>query len=304
MKAVAVRALRGRAELLDLPVPSPSAGELAVRVEAAGMNPFDWKIADGAMSERWRTVFPLVLGVDGCGVVTEAGEGAARFGRGARLAGSFLHEPVGVGTYAEFTVVPATNVITTVPDGMSPTVAAALPTAGMTALQSIDRLALPAGSTVAIVGAAGGVGSFAVQLARLAGLRVVAVAKASTHERLARLGAETQLDVDAGPSGVGRPLDGLLDLANPPERFARWVEAIRTGGAAVSTIGSARPDPRVRTVSISMEPALADLQRLLAEAAAGRLVASVERTLPLEQGPAAFETSRAGHGSGKTVLLP
>jgi NADPH2:quinone reductase len=306
MRAVAVRRFGGPVELVEIPAPSPAAGEVAVRIEAAGMNPFDWKIADGAMRERRPHVFPLVLGVDGAGVVESQGEGASRFRPGDRIAGSFLHTPVGVGTYAEHTAVPETNCIVALPSGFSARDAAALPTAGMTALQSLDRLSVPAGGSVLIVGASGGVGSIAVSLARARGWTVVAAARTTSHERLRRLGAADTLEIEDGPlpPPPGRSVDGLLDVASPPSAFEAWARWLKPGGSAVSTIGSARPLPGKQTVSISMEPSADDLRRLIAEVERGALKVPLERTIRLEDAPGAVQESRAGRASGKTVIVP
>ncbi len=308
MRAAAVRKFRAPVEVLDLPAPPPEAGEVEVRIEAAGMNPFDWKIADGGLEGRPH-VFPLVLGVDGCGVVERVGAGVRGFRAGDRVVGSFLHDPVGVGTYAERSRVPERNALVRVPESVAPDAAAALPTAGMTALQALDSLAIAPGGHLLIVGASGGVGSFAVQLAHARGLLVTAVARAASHERLRSLGARDTLEpIPGGPDGRTQPpngvaFEGLLDLVSDRNGYARWCAWLRPGAAAASSVGAAHPLPGLRPVAIDMQPSARDLGRLLAEVEAGRLAPAIERRIRLEQVPAAIAESRAGRSSGKTVIV-
>lgn len=310
MRAVAVRQLRAAAELIEVPSPEPGPGEVAVRIAAAGMNPFDRKIADGVFEGKRRHVFPLVLGVDGAGLVEAIGPGPNRFKPGDRIVGSFLHDPVGIGTYAERSVIPQTNAVVVVPEGVGSDFAAALPTAGMTAVQALDRLRIRPGGTLALVGASGGIGSIAVQLARARGLRVVAIARPPSHERLRKLGADEVLDIgtrDALPvprTPDAARFDGLLDVSSDPEGFARWARQLRPGSGAISTIGSARASDGLRAESISMQPTAHDLGRLLEEANRGTLRSPVERTIGLDEAPVVLEELRQGRAAGKTVIVP
>ncbi len=272
------------------------------------MNPFDWKIADGALRGRPH-VFPLVLGVDGCGRVERVGDSVREFRPGDRVAGSFLHDPVGVGTYAERSRVPERNALARVPGRLSSTDAAALPTAGMAALQAIDLLGVAPGGRLLVVGASGGVGSFAVQLAHARGNFVTAVGRPSSHDRLRSLGADEVLDLPrGGPEALAlRPtesrFDGLLDVVSDPDGFERWTRWLRPGAAAASTIGSVRAVPGIRPLALDMQPSARDLGRLLVEVEAGRLRAPVERKIRLDQVPEAVAESRAGRSVGKTVIV-
>lgn len=311
MRAVGVRAFRAPPELLEAPVPKPGPDEVLVRIEAAGMNPFDWKIADGVFECQRPHVFPLILGVDGVGIVEQTGERIRRFRSGDRVFGQFLHDPVGIGTYAERSTTPEGIGVTKVPAGLGAEAAAALPTAGMTALDAIDRLHPSSGDTVLIVGASGGVGSFAVALAARRGARVAAVARASSHERLRALGATLTLapPSDGRPSGPNLPtaVAGLLDVVSDPVTFAGWARTVRRGGTAVSTIGSADPTrldgTGVRLENLSLEPRPDLLERLAAEVVGGRIPVPLERRIPLEEAPAALAEIRAGRAVGKTVIV-
>lgn len=299
---------------MDLPEPVPGPGELRVRVEFAGMNPFDWKIAEGLFEGGRPHLFPLVLGVDACGIVESAGPQAQRFRPGERIVGQFLHDPLGRGTYAERTIVPEGIGVVRAPDHLQPDEAAALPTAGMTALAAVDSLNLIAGSTVVIAGASGGIGSFATQLETARGVRVVALARASSASRLRSLGAEEVLDSTDPevPTLVSRSrpegCDGLLDTMSDRAGFARLAGLVRPGGVAVSTTFAADPGTlaasRIRGVNIDLHPNATLMERLVGEVVQHSLKVSPERRVSLPEAPAALEELKAGRGRGKTVVSP
>lgn len=296
---------------MDLPDPSPGAGELLVRVEAAGVNPYDWKILEGILRPRPH-VFPLIAGVDAAGSVVATGGEIRRFRPGDRVFGQFLHDPVGTGTYAELTTVPESIGVTHTPADLRSEEAAALPTAGMTALNSLERLAVAPGASMVIVGASGGVGSFATQIAAARGVEVLAVARPGSTERLRRLGAHAVFDRSdpgwlrsvrtARPGGV----EGLLDLMSDRAGFAELLRLVRPGGRAATTVYAAGPDlappAGVEVITIDLHPSSALLERLCEELRARHLPVPVERTIPLEDAPEALAEIRAGRGIGKTVI--
>jgi hypothetical protein len=154
-----------------MPTPEPGPGQVLIRLRAAGMNPMDRALASGAWKPMPAT-FPMVLGVDGAGVVEQLGPGASRFSVGDDLFGQLLIAPLGsAGTYAEYVAVTEDAPLARVPGGLDDVVAAALPTAGGAGLALVDLLEPLADKTVLIVGAGGGVGSFATQFAANAGAR-------------------------------------------------------------------------------------------------------------------------------------
>jgi NADPH:quinone reductase-like Zn-dependent oxidoreductase len=297
---------------MELPVPVLQPAEMLVRVSYAGVNPFDAKIADGIFEGRRPHVFPLILGIDASGTVEAVGPGVQRFRTGDFVAGQFLHDPVGRGTYAELAPVPETIGVVRMPPSFSPEQAAALPTAGMTALDALETLNLPSESTLLVVGASGGVGSFATELASVRGVRVTAIARESSGARMRRLGA-TEV-VDPGAPDLDNQLrgshptgfDGLLDLMSDRDGFARWRHWVRRGGSAATTTFSADPEEALRdgvhAVNINLQPTAPLLQRLVDQLAEHRLEVPVERTVSLEEAPAALADLRAGHGRGKTVV--
>jgi len=314
MRAVAVRRFRAQPEVMELPEPVPGPGELLVRVEFAGMNPFDWKIADGLFEGHRPHQFPLVLGVDACGTVESVGPQARRFQPGERIVGQFLHDPVGRGTYAERAIVPEGVGVIGAPARLPSDEAAALPTAGMTALAAVDSLNLGAGSTIVIAGASGGIGSFATQLVAARGMRVVALARQSSAVRLRSLGAEEVVDsTDPEARSLVRRTrpegcDGLLDTMSDRLGFSRLAGLVRPGGVAVSTTFAADlgalTASGIRGVNVDLRPDATLMERLVREVAQNSLKVPLERRVSLVEAPAALEELKSGRGRGKTVVSP
>lgn len=311
MRAVAVRSFGAMPEVMDLPEPSPGPKELLVRLDAAGMNPYDWKILEGILQPRPH-VFPVIAGVDGAGTVVAAGQRVQRFRPGDRVFGQFLHDPVGTGTYTELAPVPEDLAIAPIPVELSEQEAAALPTAGMTALDALERLALAPGATLVVVGASGGVGSIVTQLAAARGLEVLTVARRSSAERLHRLGARETLD-GSDPDWVrslsaSRPagVEGLLDLMSDRSRLAKNLSLVRAGGRAATTVYAAGPDlvppAGVEVLTIDLHPSRPLLERLSTELVARHLSVPLVRTISLEDSPGALAEIRAGRGTGKMVI--
>ena len=312
MRAVAVRAFRGTPEVMEIEAPSPAPGELLVRMSAAGLNPFDWKIADGILEGHRPHRFPLVIGVDGAGRVEKLGTGVSRFRVGDLVFGEFLHDPVGIGTVADYSTVPESKSVTKIPPELDPIRAAALPMAGMTALDALERLGTDQGSSILIVGASGGVGSFATELARARGARVTAIARAAAESRLRSLGATDVLVYGSDhlmeqlralyPNGV----DGLLDLVSRTPELARFAEIVRSGGRAATTVFAAPRNgeiaPGVQAIEIDLHPTTQLLERLTREVGTRRLPVPVERTIGIEEAAAALADIKAGRATGKTVV--
>jgi NADPH:quinone reductase len=310
MRAVAVRAFRSPPELMDLPRPTPRAGEVGVRLGAAGMNPFDAKIADGILEGRRPHQFPLVLGTDGAGVVDSVGPSVTRFRVGDRVFGQFLHDPIGIGTYSEYSSAPETIGIARVPSGLSIVEAAALPTAGMTALHALDLLAVGRDQTLLIIGASGGVGSFATELAAASGVRVVAAVRAEAAERARSAGARDTVEVGPDLADSVRRLapvgvDGLLDLMNRTEAFESLSSLVRPEGRAATTVYAARAErgpSGARLINIDLQPSAPLLERLATSVLEHHLPIPVERRVDLASAPEALAELRAGRGRGKTVI--
>jgi NADPH:quinone reductase-like Zn-dependent oxidoreductase len=240
MRAIAVHKTSDMPELMDLPVPRPAPGEIVVRLEAASLNPIDAGIAAGYFEGRMPHVYPLILGVDGAGRVTEVGQGVRGFETGDLVHGQFLCAPLGRGTFAEYAVVPEFpdgGALLRVPDGVSAQVAAALPTAGMTALGALDTIDPRPGRSILIVGATGGVGVFAVQLAAMYGAEVVATARPETDAWIRGLGVNfamqnkpdllARITAEVALGRVTVPIQQTITLDQVPNALARSTSGAR-----------------------------------------------------------------------------
>ncbi|HEX6450403.1 MAG TPA: NADP-dependent oxidoreductase [Trebonia sp.] len=313
MRTVAVRKTGDTPELMELPVPHPAPGEVLVKLAAASLNPIDIDIAKGRLPMP--QVFPLVLGVDGAGRVTEVGEGVRGLKAGDVVHGQFLRAPLGHGTFAEYALVteaPDGGALQRVPDGMPAEIAAALPTAGMAATGILETIGLQSGQSILVVGATGGVGVFAVQLAAARGAEVIATAGPEAERWIRDLGAAQTVDYTAGevaeqvckthPDGV----DAILDLTRDPDRFAEHAGLVRDGGAAVSAALVATPEllasERIAVTNFMMRDKPDLLARITAEATAARITVPIQRTVTLDEAPGALALNAAGGTRGKTTV--
>jgi NADPH:quinone reductase-like Zn-dependent oxidoreductase len=313
MRAVAVRKPGDAPELMELPVPRPAPGEVLVKLEAASVNPIDAVIAAGLLGDM-PSVSPLVLGVDGTGRVAETGGAVRGLKPGDAVHGQFLRAPLGNGTFADYAVVtefPDGGALQRVPDGMPAEIAAALPTAGMTALGAIEAISPQAGQSVLIVGAPGGVGVFAVQLAAARGAEVIATARPDADRWIRQLGAAQTVDYTADgvaeqvrkthPDGI----DAVLDLTRDPAGFTEYAELVRDGGAALSTSLTATPEllasERITVSNFMMQDKPGLLARITALAASGTITVPVQRTITLDEVPEALARLMAVGGRSKAV---
>ncbi|MDQ7808542.1 NADP-dependent oxidoreductase [Amycolatopsis sp. A133] len=295
----------GGPEVLDtreVPVPQAGPGQVRVRVTAAGLNPMDWIMtADADTAARFGLSLPAGFGTDYAGVVDEVGAGVTGFAPGDRVFGGALSRAV-----ADFVVLDAAgetaaNEAHHTPDGVDDRTAATLTIAGRTASAAVAAVRPGPADTVLIGGAAGGVGVFAVQLARIAGARVIGTGSATSAGYLRDLGAE--------PVGYG---DGLADR----------VRALAPGGVTaaidlhgVETVHVARelgvPDSRICTIAAQVDGvaaanganaasgALEEIARLVA---AGRLRVPIAASFPIEQIRRAAELQAGRHVQGKVVI--
>ncbi|MCI4350127.1 MAG: NADP-dependent oxidoreductase [Thermoplasmata archaeon] len=312
MRAVAVRKFRAAPEFMEVPPPSVGEGELLVRLDAASINPFDWKVADGMLDGVVPHKFPLVLGVDGAGVVEAVGPGTSRFRPGDAIYGQFSHPPFGVGTYADLTTALDAGSQAKLPAALTPLQAAAMPTAGMTALVALDALGLGKGQRLVIVGASGGIGSFAIPLAVAQGVHVIASTQPSKAAYLRSRGASEIVDRSRGsvadqvraahPDGV----DALLDLADDAAGLTATAAIVRDGGIVVTPVsslfGTMPANGRIRFVETSMTPSRSLLERVTNAFLSGAASIPVEAVVPLEKAPQAVAENRAGRSLGKTVI--
>lgn len=310
MKAVAVKAFKAIPQLMDVEEPAVKDGFIKIKIAAAGLNPFDWKTIDGILKDHMPHVFPLIIGADAAGIVVETGAGVTRFRTGDRVYGQVLHAPVGEGAYAEYVAVPETAHIAKAPENIPLADAAAAPTAGMTAIQLIAKTGLTAGQTLLLIGATGGVGSFAVQAAKLKGIRVIAtVSSAAAAERIRSLGASETIDYKKAPVDEQFPggADALIDLVSDAAGFEKMSALVKRGGAAFTTQFVADKtgleEKGLHGGNFETKSTTASLDELRALIDGGKIVIPVDRRVSLAGAPAAIAESRERKSKGKTIIL-
>jgi NADPH:quinone reductase-like Zn-dependent oxidoreductase len=303
MRAVRQHELGGPEVLAveEVPKPEPGPTEVLVRVVAAGVNPVDWKVRSGGglLGEP-----PFTVGWDVAGVVEAVGLGVTWLAAGDRVFG-MPRFPREAACYAEYVVSPSRQ-LARIPDGLDDVEAAAAPLAGLTAWQSlVDTAGVGEGSRVLVLGAAGGVGHLAVQIAAARGAWVAGTSSAAKHGFLRELGVDEALDRDE-PVVVG-DVDVVLDAVGGEVGLGA-LPALRDGGVLVTVSGSSVPGlveaagGRVRVAGILVEPDRVGMQALAALAVEGKLRPQVERTFPLEEAGAAQALGEQGRTRGKLVL--
>ncbi|MEU6663473.1 NADP-dependent oxidoreductase [Streptomyces sp. NPDC046821] len=304
MKAVTLDAYGGpeALRLTDLPDPKVAPGEVLIRVRAAGVNPVDWKLAQGGLDPLLETHFPLIPGWDVAGVVERVGFDVEEYAPGDEVFGYIRKDAVQFGAYAEL-VSAHVRMLARKPATLTWEQAAGIPLAGLTAYQAIKRVGVGAGDTVLVHAAAGGVGSLGVQIAVALGARVIGTSSAHNHDFVRELGAEPvaygpgleNRVTELAPEGIdgaldffgGDAVDTSLRLLTRPDRLASITnaEATAKGGHYVWV----RPDAT-------------DLAELAGLADAGKLAVHVDRVLPLGEAAEAWRLNADGHTRGKLVL--
>lgn len=288
--------------VVDTPPPTPGPGQVRIRVRAAGLNPIDWKIVAGFMRDVMPTDLPAGVGSDVAGVVDEVGPDVSGWAVGDEVLGRST-----TGAFAEYALAESSELVGK-PEGIGWDVAASLAGAGGTAHAVLEELGLKSGETLLIHAAAGGVGTFAVQLARARGVEVIGTASESNHDYLRSIGATPVRYGDgllervraAAPQGVDAVLDASgrgeiplsIELTGNPQRVLTLVAFDQAGTGIQIHAGGAGP---------SLSKALDDIVALIVD---GRLQVPISGTYPLEEAAAALEASRTGHATGKIVVTP
>jgi NADPH:quinone reductase-like Zn-dependent oxidoreductase len=306
MKAVCIYSYGGPEVLVyeDAPRPHPGAGEVLVRIHAAGINPVDWKIREGKLKELIHHTFPLVLGWDVSGVVESVGPATTRLKPGDEV---YSRPDIACdGAYAEFMVVKETE-LALKPKSIDHIHAAAIPLAGLTVWQSLfDAADLIAGQRVLIHAAAGGVGHLAVQIAKWKGAHVIATASAKNHDFVRDLGADQVIDHRAIRfEDVVEPLDVVFDTVGGETQEQSW-KVIKRGGILVSIASPPPADTAltygVRQAFVFTKPNARQLADLASLVDSEKLKVIVETVLPLSDAARGQELSERGHSRGKIVL--
>jgi len=306
MKAVRLHEYGGPEVLKyeDAQRPEPAAGEVLVRVHAAGVNPVDWKIRAGYMKAFVPYKLPMIPGWDLSGVVEAAGAGVTDWKIGDEVySRPDLRRD---GSYAEYIAVKAEE-LGRKPKTVDHATASAIPLAALTAWQALfDAGELKAGQRVLIHAAAGGVGTFAVQLARWKGAHVIGTASERNHAFLKDLGTDETIDYGKVRfEDVVRDVDLVLDTMAGETRDRSW-KVIKKGGILVTILGQPSKEDAekhgVRAAGVFVQPNRAELEEIGTLVDAGKVKPIVEAVLPLKDARRAHEMNATLHTRGKLVL--
>ena len=303
MRVIQVHSYGGpeQLKLEQKPRPEPQMGEVLVRVHAAGVNQIDWKIRLGLMKDFQPMTFPYIPGLEVAGVVEEVGPGVTAFEIGQAVFG-----PSARGAYTEYITVPA-EALALKPEILSFAEAATVSIGATTTWRALfDHGGLTAGQRVLIQGAAGGVGLFAVQLAKWKGAQVIGTTSTANLAFVRGLGADIVVDYTTTPvESVVQEVDLVLDGVGA-ETFSSSLAALRRGGTLISIAG---PPPKeqaqkygVRAMMLPSQSASAPLQTFAQLIEEGHLKVTAGKTFPLNEAQQAHEYSQLGHGRGRIVL--
>jgi NADPH:quinone reductase len=313
MLAVTVSHFGESPAVRQIATPSAGPGQVLIKLFGAGVNPMDAKLASG----EWRpapAIFPMVLGVDGAGVVEAVGEGTTRFFPGDKVFGQLFIPPIGAsGTYAEYVAVTAEAPLARVPDGVDLVAAAAAPTAGGTGLSLVELVEPLDDQVVLIIGAAGGVGTFATQFAVNAGATVIANINAAAEGRMRSYGVKetivrSQVSVTEAvrqchPDGV----DVLIDLVSEAKAFASNAALVRPGGTAITTQYVADLEALqasgIRGANFALRLTSELVERVGQAIADGTVVEPPVTRIGLDDVSGMFRPRARSHADGKTVIV-
>jgi NADPH:quinone reductase-like Zn-dependent oxidoreductase len=310
MQALALEAFDVPPAVTDVPQPVAGPGEVLVRVHATSVNAYDVGVAGGFMKDYLPYEFPAIIGNDVAGTIESVGDGVDGFKSGDRVFGTMgsraaIHD----GSFAELAN-PQAGSIATAPDDLSDTDAGSLGVAGTTSMSAVEAVdPLGEGARILIVGATGGVGTFAIQLAMLRGAHVIASVRPGDEEFVTDLGAAETVDYTSDviasireryPEGI----DAVIDAVNRDhDAFAALTAVVREGGRATSVVGGAGESSQIGGVSVSNAggnpahlTALADL------VVQGKLRVAIRQTYGLTDTAKALQDFANEHTLGKLVI--
>lgn len=291
-------------------LPEVKEGELLIRIKAAAVNPVDVAIVQGYMDGFLPHDFPVIPGWDMSGIVEEQGFGSRRFDVGDEVYAYARRPVVKWGTFAEYTVIPE-SYLSRKPENISHKEAAGVPLVGLTAYQSLYEAGnLQKGQSVLILGASGGVGSFAIQLAKTKGADVIGVASKKNHSYMQNLGANEAIDykdTDIGqavaavkPEGV----DLIFDCAGG-DTLKQSLPALKNSGKLVSILNKGDDiSSDIDFEYVFVEPNAKQLDHLREIIEAGDLNIYISNTFSLEEASEALEQIQSLHTKGKMVIVP
>ena len=308
MRAITLESFESDHTLQEIPTPQIAPNEVLVRVRASSVNPVDNAIAAGMMRGMVEHEFPVVLGRDYAGVVEQAGSDVTRYAEGEEVYG-FLpaaNPNVHDGTWAELIAIPEDNFVARKPAGVELAAAGAAPLAAITAMSALDALGVSEGDTILVVGANGGVGSFAVQMAANAGATVIAPALPEDEEYLRELGVGEILPREADVAALVHErypegIEALLDLVSyAPEGFDTHAEVLHDDGRGASSLSAAGEGSERHNVMAM--PTQEHLQRLARELEARTLKVNIQQTYEFDQAGEALRAQSTEHTQGKRAI--
>jgi NADPH:quinone reductase-like Zn-dependent oxidoreductase len=301
MKTVLIREYGSNdvVEVIDVLRPEPGAGEVLVKVHAAGVNPIDWKIRGGA-GERMGMTLPIRLGSEVVGTIETCGAGVSQFQKGDAVFGM-----VPSGAFSQYAVVKADHLVLK-PKNVSFVEAAAIPLAGTTAWQALfDEAKLLAGQRLLITNSSGGVGSLAIQFAKARGARVTAVASGRNEKFVRDLGADHFIDYTRQAfEDIATDMDVVLDTMGG-EVYHRALRTLKKGGKMITVVAFPQDEAErygvsaKRSFTVPNAQSLSEIARLVE---AGKVTPHVDRVLAFAEVRDALAISEAGRTRGKIVL--
>lgn len=286
-------------QIKDVIRPEPKPGEVLVKIRAAGVNPVDWKIRNGA-GQRLGMTLPIHMGGELVGTIEQIGADVSAFQPGEAIFGM-----VHTGAFAEYAVAKAANLVRT-PSNLDFVQAAALPLAGSTAWQAIfDEAGLTAGQRLLITNSSGGVGSLAVQFAKARGAHVTAIASARNEEFVRSLGADEFIDYNSQPfQEAVHDMDVVFDTVGG-ETFQRAFGTLKKGGFMVTVVAFPKNEGEsfgVRVTRSFTLPSAKNLTAIRDLVEAGAVKPHIDKVFPFEEIKQALALSESGRARGKIVL--
>jgi NADPH:quinone reductase len=307
MRAIMLESFESDPTLQEIPTPQIAPNEVLVRVRASSVNPVDNAIVSGMLKDMVEHEFPILLGRDFSGVVEQAGSEVRGLSEGDEVFGFVpgMSPQVHNGSWAELIAVPE-SVATHKPESVDTASAGAAPLAAITALSALDALGVSEGDTILVVGANGGVGSFAVQMAADAGATVIAPALPEDEEYLRELGVSEVLEREADVAALVHErypegIEALLDLVSyAPEGFDTHAEVLHDDGRGASPLSAAGEGSERHNVWAM--PTQEHLQRLARVLEAGTLKVNIQQTYEFDQAGEALRALSTEHTQGKRAI--
>ncbi len=284
----------------DVPTPEPGPDEVLVKVEAASINPIDWKLRSGIYRDFMPLPFPFILGSDVAGTVVRVGANVSQFREGQKIMGIVNH------SYAEYLTAKA-EILTPIPEGLTTEQASALPVVVLTGAQLIENAIQPkANDTVLITGALGGVGRAAVFAAKQLGARILAGVRSKQKADAKQLRTEQIVALDDDAEVASLPeLDAIADTVGG-EVIGKLIPKLKNGGVLGSVLGQppGAKGKNIRTEAFSVRPDPQRLSELARSVQEGAFEIPVQEVYPLRKVSQAHARAEKGGVGGKILLLP